>query len=192
MSQEALLAHLAGCLETAGIPFMVAGSHSSSFHGHPRATQDVDLVIEPTAEQLDRFLALLGEQYYVSPEGAREALQHHSMFNVIDFAEGCKADLIVRKDRPFSVEEFSRRQSATLYGRVLPVASAEDVILTKLEWDLITPSERQVTDALNVAVVQWPRLDREYLRRWAPALGVAEKLGELLKRAEELQPGQGS
>jgi hypothetical protein len=170
---------------------MVAGSHSSSFHGHPRATQDVDLVIEPTAEQLERFLALLGEQYYVSPDGAREALRHRSTFNVIDFAEGCKADLIVRKDRPFSIEEFGRRRTATLHGSEMPVASAEDVLLTKLEWDRITPSERQVTDALNVAVVQWPRLDRDYLRKWAPALGVAEKLEELLKRAEELQPRPG-
>lgn len=187
MTQGEFLTHLAACLEAAGIPFMVAGSHSSSYHGQARATNDVDLVIDPTPEQLDHFLTLLGDRYYVSPEAARQALQGRSIFNIIDFAAGWKADLIVRKDRQFSVEEFRRRQLGTLHGRFLPIASPEDVILTKLEWNGITPSERQVQDAYRVIVVQGPRLDREYLRKWAPTLGVAEQLEELLRRAEELE-----
>ena len=190
MTQEAFLAQVAGCLDAAGIPFMVAGSHGSSYHGQPRATNDVDLVIDPTAEQLDRFLALLGERYYASPEAAREALQRHSMFNIIDFEEGWKADLIIRKDRPYSVEEFSRRQPGILYGRAMPIASPEDLILSKLEWDALTPSERQRKDALNVAVVQWSRLDQAYLRRWAPQLGIADRLEVVLRQAEELQRPQ--
>ena len=110
------------------------------------------------------------------------------MFNVIDLTENWKADLIVRKDLPFSVEEFARRQALPLAGRELPVASAEDVILTKLEWDRITPSDRQLRDALGVAVVQGGRLDVAYLRRWAGEVGVAEKLEALLKEAAEVQP----
>jgi hypothetical protein len=188
MSQEDLMLRLAERLDEAGIPFMVAGSHSSSFHSEPRTTKDVDLVIDPTADQLDRFLAGLGDRYYVSLESAREAMAQRSMFNIIDFDTGWKADLIVRKDRPFSIEEFGRRQAHVLYGRPLPIASPEDVILTKLEWDKITPSEQQVRDALNVAVVKWPTLDQVYLRKWAPVLGVGEKLEELLRNAEEQQP----
>src|SRR5262249_7801892 len=130
-------------LGTAGGPFMVAGSLASSYHRQPRATMDIDLVIDPTAEQLERFLVLLGEDEYASPESAREALQKRSMFNVIDLNGGWKADLIVRKDRPFSVAEFARRQAGAVGGQTLPVASAEDTILAKLEWDRITPSERQ-------------------------------------------------
>ena len=45
-------------LEAASIPYMVAGSHASSYHGQPRATQDVDLVIDPSPQQFDEFLAL--------------------------------------------------------------------------------------------------------------------------------------
>ena len=45
------------------------------------------------------------------------------------------------------------------------MATAEEMILTKLEWNRITPSERQVQDALNVAVAQWPQLDQAYLRK---------------------------
>jgi hypothetical protein len=186
MTQEQFLAEIAQRLDAAGIPYMVAGSHASGYHGQPRATHDADLVIEPTPEQLDAFLNALSEPYYVSREAAHEALRQRSMFNVILFSEGWKADLIVRKERPFSVEEFRRRQVGQLYGHSLPVASAEDVILTKLEWNRISPSERQVRDALNVALAQWSRLDKTYLRSWAADLGVAEILEDLLRQAEEL------
>src|SRR5262249_11244741 len=101
MTQGDLLLQLAQLLDAAGIPFMIVGSHSSSVHSHPRSTNDVDLVIDPTAEQLDRFLSALGDSYYVSQEAAREALSRRSMFNIIDLDTGWKADLIIRKDRPF-------------------------------------------------------------------------------------------
>jgi hypothetical protein len=188
MNQDVFLKQVADWLEAAGIPYMVAGSHGSGYHGQARATNDVDMVIDPTPEQLDRFVALLGGRYYLSREAARDALRHRTMVNLIDVGEGLKADLIIRKERPFSLEEFRRRQVGTLYGRELPIVSAEDVILSKLEWDKITPSERQLRDALNVAVVQWPRLDREYLRKWAAELGVSESLEGLLRKAEDAQP----
>jgi len=181
MTHEEFLIRLVGMLEAAGIPFMLTGSHSSSFHGEPRATRDVDVVIDPSPEQLDQFLKLLGEDYYVIPEAAREALARRTMFNVIDFEGGWKADLILRKDRPFSIEEFRGRQPATLHGHVIPIATPEDVILSKLEWDRLAPSEQQRQDALHVAAVQDARLDRSYLRQWAAVLGVADALNELLR-----------
>lgn len=109
------------------------------------------------------------------------------MFNLIDSAAGWKANLMVRKDRPYSQEEFQRRRTVPLHGRMLPVVTPEDLILAKLEWDKNTPSERQLTDALFVAIAQWSRLDQAYLRKWAPALGVTERLEALLQQAKQSQ-----
>lgn len=191
MTQEAFLVQMARYLESVEIPFMVVGSLCSSYHGEPRATNDVDLVIDPTIDQLDRFLALLGDRYYVSQKAARDALHLRSLFNVVDYSGGWKADLIICKTRVYSAEEFQRRRVGTLHGHPMPIAAAEDVILTKLEWDKLTPSERQVTDALNVAKVQWSRLDQSYLRKWAPALGVSDRLEELLRVVEQFHRGEG-
>jgi hypothetical protein len=185
MTQEEFLHRLVASLEAAGVPFMIAGSLASSYHGRPRATQNVDLIIDPSPEQLDRFLTLVGEELYVNPEGAREALRRRSTFNVIDFAAGDKAHLIVRRDRPFSVEEFRRRRVGTPLGRPLPIASPEDVILTKLESDRTTPSAQQVEDALHVVLSQRDKLDKDYLRKWAGELGVADKVDELLRGAQQ-------
>jgi hypothetical protein len=188
MTQEEFLHQIAQFLESAGIPFMVAGSHASGHHGIPRSTLDVDIVIDPTPKQLAAFLAFLSEDYYASPTAAQQALRRRSMFNVIHSAAGWKADLIVCKDRPFDREEFRRRRIVVLYGNPVPAASAEDMILAKLEWNRITPSERQLQDACNVAIVQWPRLDQEYLQHWAAELGLLAELKELLRQAEQLQP----
>jgi hypothetical protein len=188
MTQADFLNSLGQRLEAAGIPFMVVGSHASSLHGIYRATTDVDIVIDPTPEQLTQFVTSLGDEIYVSPVSAQDALRRRSMFNVIDSANGMKADLIVRKDRPFDREQFQRRRTGTLGGYSIPVASAEDIILAKLEWNRITPSERQWQDAFNVAVVQWPRLDRDYLRRWSAELGLTSELELLLREAEKGQP----
>jgi hypothetical protein len=166
---------------------MVVGSHASSSYGQPRATLDLDLVIDPAAEQLEQLLVLPAKDYYVSPDAARDALRRRLLFNIIDFSEGWKADLIIRKDRPFSIEEFRRRQVRLLYGRPTPVASAEDVILSKLVWNKLTPSERQLKDPFNVVAAQGSLLDQTYLRNWAAVLGVGERLEELFHQAGELK-----
>jgi hypothetical protein len=60
MSDEgagAFLARLTVKLADAGVPSMVVGSFASSFHGVPRSSQDLDLVIDPQPESLRRFLA---------------------------------------------------------------------------------------------------------------------------------------
>jgi hypothetical protein len=192
MTQADFLNWVGTRLEAAGIPFMVVGSHASSLHGIYRATNDVDIVIDPTPAQLAQFVASLGDDIYVSADAAKDALRRRSMFNIIDFAHGMKADLIVRKNRPFDQEQLQRKRLGTIGGHSVPVASAEDIILAKLEWNRITPSDRQWQDAFNVAVVQWPKLDQAYLRHWAGELGLAEQLEELLRQAEEVQPPSGS
>lgn len=48
-----LLAAIGDRLEAAGIPYMVVGSMAGSFHGYPRTTADIDIVIDPTADSSD-------------------------------------------------------------------------------------------------------------------------------------------
>jgi hypothetical protein len=73
-----------------------------------------------------------------------------------------------------------------LLGEPAWLATAEDVILHKLYWDSITPSERQSSDAAGIAAVQSDSLDSAYLQRWATELGVSDKLSRLT--AGEIRP----
>src|SRR5262245_39801111 len=126
--EEEALARVVRDLEALGIPYMVTGSVASSFHGRPRTTHDADVVIDPTRDTLDRLVdGLAGAGFYVDPDRARDALARRRQFNAIEITSAFKLDLIIRKDRPFSREEFSRRQPVDLPGipRVA-LASPED------------------------------------------------------------------
>jgi hypothetical protein len=179
-SQNDLLKILVGHLEASGIPYMVSGSIGSTFYGKPRATQDIDIVVEADEKQLRAFAALFGEGYYVSESAIREAVAYARSFNIIDYNSGFKADIIVRKKRPFSIEEFSRKRTVRVGDDAVFMVSPEDSILSKLEWSKASSSERQFADACGVAAVQWERLDVDYLKKWAAVLGVADLLERLI------------
>lgn len=140
---------------------------------------DIDVVVDADEESLCRFARSLGPGYYVSEEAIRQAVRFRSVFNIIDERSGYKADLIVRKDRAFSRTEFQRRRRVRILGHGLDIASAEDVILAKLEWSKSGESERQWNDALQVARTQREHLDVAYLDKWAAELGVSELWGRL-------------
>ena len=158
-----------------GISYMLTGSVATSYHGRPRATHDADVVIDPTLAQLDLLVRDLDAAgFYVDAEGAREALRRRRQFNAIDTRYACKIDLIIRKDRPFSLEEFGRRQLVDLaFDHQVAMVTSEDAILSKLEWAMKGgDSERQLRDAAGVLEIN-PALDREYIERWAARLGVS-------------------
>jgi hypothetical protein len=176
MSLIDLVATIARRLDVAGIPYMLTGSLASSFHGEPRSTRDADVVIDPTPEALRRFVTALTQEegFYVDADAALDALEHRTQFNVIEVATGWKVDFIIRRDRPFSLEEFGRRQQVQLPGATMYVATAEDMIIAKLEWALAGESERQLRDVSSIASVMGNTLDLEYLERWIAALGLVD------------------
>jgi len=183
--QRDFLKRLVERLDEADVPYVVAGSLSSSLHGRPRATNDIDLVIAPTESQFQRFLDSLGSAYYVSTDAAWAALKGRTAFNIIDLRTGWKADLYVRGTRPFSLTAFDRRRKAGILGMEIWVLSPEDVILSKLEWAKESRSERQMQDVLGVLQMRRGSLDEEYLRKWAEVLGVQDLLKKLLEEARK-------
>jgi len=71
------------------------------------------------------------------------------------------------------------------------VATAEDIVLHKLHWYKIggEVSERQFRDVLGVLKVQGDDLDREYLDRWAEALGLRELTARAFREANLPESG---
>ena len=192
MSDELAVVRLVRRLEALGIPYMVAGSFASSHHGLPRATNDADLVIDPSPEALDRLVAdLQAEGYYADQKAAREALRRRRQFNVIDPESAFKIDLIVRKERDFSREEFARREVREFAGVRVSIATAEDTILSKLDWARKAGgSERQLRDAAGVLRVCGARLDLVYVEKWSEALGVLDLWRTVVRLVEGESSGR--
>jgi hypothetical protein len=179
-----LLHRLVDVLDRAGIPFMIAGSFASAAHGLPRTTQDVDVVIDPpTPDALDALLRSMSpDDYYVDGDAARDALRRRSMFNVVDQGSGWKVDFILRKNRPFSREEFARRMKLSLLDVPVYVASPEDTIVAKLEWSQQSGgSERQRRDVAGILATMGDQLDLAYVERWILELELSVEWREAKK-----------
>ncbi len=176
MSTPSLLRSVVAALEQVGIPFMLTGSLAAAWHGAGRATLDIDLVIDPRADQIEALIGALSRpDKYISADAVREALTQESMFNVVDTTTGWKADLIIRKSRPFSRTEFARRLLVEFEGTRLAVATAEDLIIAKLEWAKLGASARQIEDVSTLLRVAAGTLNQAYLDEWIGELGLADQ-----------------
>lgn len=177
MSLRDVFRNVRDALEETSIPYMVTGSIASSVHGIPRATQDIDVVIDPTREQLLELMTKFAEpDYEADRDDAVDALGRRSIFSVIDRRGIWKIDFIVRKIRPFSKKEFDRRQQIEIFDMPVYAATPEDVLLAKLEWAQLGESERQIRDAAGIITIQGQKLDTQYVERWAAALDVEDQL----------------
>lgn len=121
-------------------------------------------LIAVSREGIEELLRRLEDEgFYVSRDAVREALRRRSSFNAIDPASGWKVDWILRKDRPFSREEFERRRRVELLGMELFMVTAEDLIVAKLEWAKKGASDLQLRDALAILLRGGGELDRGYI-----------------------------
>lgn len=172
-------------LETAGVPYMLVGSVASAAYGMIRATQDIDIVIDPSPRSLDRLLAEFPTRdFHVSAAAAREALAKGGTFRIMPVDALWKLDMIIRCMTPHGIEEFSRRRQMEIAGMEFDVATAEDTIIARLSWVAPGGSARQVDDVRGILAAQRGMLDEAYLARWIAVL----ELDELWKRSTDEFP----
>ena len=178
----AALIPVVDALERLDVPYYVGGSAASSNYGVARSTLDVDLVADLGAKHVDPLVGSLKSAYYVDGKMISEAIARKSCFNVIHLATMFKVDVFAVKDRRYDRAALSRIRKDTLAlesaTAELFVASAEDIVLSKLEWFRLGDevSRRQWDDALGVLKVQQDALDKGYLVQWARELGIADLL----------------
>ncbi len=184
--QIAVTMIVADALESLGVLYAIGGSFASALHGVMRATMDADLVADLRPEHVDPLAQALSEVFYIDPEMMRNALRQQSSFNVIHLETMFKVDLFVAKPRAFDRSQLARRQLHLLSEDPechAYVTSAEDVVLSKLEWYQMSGgvSDRQWRDVLGVLKVQGERLDHGYMHLMATELGVTDLLERALR-----------
>jgi hypothetical protein len=186
------LTPLVDAFEQLGIAYYIGGSVSSSLHGLARRTQDVDVIVDIGANQVRLLVQRLQRDYYVDEQAWQDAVRRGLPYSVIHLGTMLKIDLMPLKRRSFTREEASRAQAHVLEAGTRPVrvASAEDAILTKLEWFDMggRSSSRQWNDILGIIKQQGAALDFSYLAQWADVLGVRDLLDQALVEAGFKQP----
>lgn len=178
-TEREFLIDVLGRLNQATIDYMLTGSMASNYWGIPRTTHDLDFVLVLEPRQVDQLLAAFRTGLFIQEDSVRSAFQPPYQFNVLDEQSALKADFWLLQDDPFEQTAFRRRLEIELFGVAAWIATAEDVLLHKLYWNKLTPSDRQLQDAAGVYVVQAEVLDRAYLNHWASTLGVQAKFDDI-------------
>ena len=176
MSSAAIFREIIGALDQAGIPYMVVGSFASNLWGTGRGTQDIDLVVSATPEQIHTLLSTLSaSQYYFDLDTALAACRRNDMFNILDMESGWKIDIIFEKPSAYHRQAFQRRTPAEIEQVPLFAATAEDTIISKLEWAKMGESSRQIEDVAGILRVSGASLDRPYIDKWVTSLGLTDQ-----------------
>jgi hypothetical protein len=167
-------------LEKLGILYYIGGSVASSVLGVRRFTIDADVIADIQVKHVRLLAKKLETIYYIDEDAIKDAIRHRSSFNIIYLSSMIKIDVFIPKQTPFAQQERQRIRKELVEEGIRPLylASAEDIILSKLDWykmgDKI--STRQWNDVLGVLTEQASALDITYLRHWARNLDVADLL----------------
>ena len=154
---ERVVAEAATALKRGGVPYVLIGGIASSVHGRPRATDDIDLLVDP--RDAERALETLGASGF-----ATEETDPHWIYKATK--DGLTVDVMfnIKGDVHVDDEMLERARPTSFAGEDVRVAGPEDVIVIKaLAHD--EPSFRHWHDALAIIAAQ--ELDWCYLVRRA-------------------------
>jgi hypothetical protein len=177
-------------LESAGIEYLIGGAIAEWAWGEPRATQDLDLVVDIPIEAVTRLSdELKSRDMLVPPEIILDALIEDRAdipINAIHLHSGLKADLYpVRSGDELRRDAFQRRLEVDFgppIGSIF-IHSAEDLIIYKLLYFSISQQPKHIRDITAILRARKNQLDLGHIEKWANRLGLSTIWYELLEDA---------
>ncbi len=159
---ESVMVRVADALEACGIPYLLTGSFASNYYGIPRSTEDADFVLQLTGGVGTQFVQHLGEDFLLEPQLSFET-QTGTLRQILSYRKKVfKVELFLLSQDPHDQSRFHRRRPVQMCDRRLWLASAEDVVVTKLRW----ARDKDKDDVRNVLAVQRDALDWGYIEHW--------------------------
>ncbi len=160
------------------IPIMFTGGMAVSLWANPRATYDVDGVIQISQNSLKEFLAEASRRGFTYDRKKPIKIIHGLSFITLSYPikkHKIYVDLFLAQSQYFK-EALSRRKKVVLSGTKIPIISAEDLILYKL----LSARGKDLDDILEIFLSQRGKLDLVYLKKWAKELGITTQLEDEL------------
>lgn len=182
--QEQLLKEISRFLEKRKIPYMLTGAWNVIYFGRPRASHDIDFIVEiqeKDAEKTARAFKKEFFDYILQEDFIKQQIIQKGYFNIYHSGTGLKVDFWLLKNEKYDKTRFKRRLHVKLLGQKMCLATAEDTILQKLRWYKRAKIEKHFVDAAFVFQMQKENMDFKYLKKWVEKLKVEKDFKELGK-----------
>lgn len=180
--QASLLISLVSFFRDNDIPYMITGAWSVIFYGRPRASHDIDFVVELYESDIDRVLSAIDTlplEFSVQKDMVQEGIKGKNLFQIIHRPTLLKIDVWLLTDDYYDQSRFKRKKVVNIFGTRVMISSAEDTVLQKLRWYKEAKIEKHIVDAAFVYQIQEKTLDIKYLESWAKKLGITRNLHQL-------------
>src|SRR5574339_336329 len=174
-------------LNAARVEYLIGGAIAEWAWGEPRATQDLDLVVNITIKSVNRLSQELEKRDMLIPAEIilDNILEERAdiPINAIHMYSGLKADLYpVREGDELRHSAFQRRQQVDYgppIGKVY-IHSPEDLILYKLMYFGLSQQSKHSRDIAAILKSKKDELDLAYIEGWVTRLGLSSLWKEML------------
>jgi hypothetical protein len=174
-------------LEAAGVDYLIGGAVAEWAWGEPRATQDLDFVIDLPIKAINKLSKELEKRHMLVPaEIMLDTMTEDRAdipINAIHVYTGFKADLyLVREGDELRQSAFQRRREVDYgppIGKVY-VHSPEDLILYKLIYLGISGQPKHSRDIAAILYSRKEELDFTHIEEWVTRLGLGPLWKEIL------------
>jgi hypothetical protein len=119
-------------LSDAGAEFVLVGGHAVAFHGHPRATKDLDVLVRATeanAKLVYRALAAFGAPLATFEVGAGDFASYDGVLQM--GVPPLRIDIINRADGITFDEAIAEHSSIEIEGHIIPVIGRTALLKNK-------------------------------------------------------------
>jgi hypothetical protein len=176
-------------LDAAGIDYLIGGAVAAWAWGEPRATLDLDLVVNIPMQAVNQLSKELAKrQMFVPAEIIMDNLLEYRSdlpINAIHSHSGYKADLYpLREGDELRASALERRQQIDL-GEPLGVVylhSPEDLIIYKLWYYSLSQQTKHIRDITSIVLSLAEELDYDYIKEWADKKGLTGIWEHLLSK----------
>jgi hypothetical protein len=163
-----MIKSLDSALEHLRIPYVIIGGIAASVLGRPRTTMDADVVILISKRRLRTFLNILKSNGFRIPPSREDKILEKlkRLLPVkISFKQRFSTDIRIAS---YSLDKsaIERALRIELFGKELPVASPEDIILYKI----VRFSDLDKADMKAILSRFRGKLDLSYIRKGAQEL----------------------
>lgn len=162
-----------------GVSCMIGGSVATMFHGEPRATMDIDIIVDANESVADRIIeAFPAHRYYLPPHGvlSRElARPRHGSFQILDKEAGLKADVYVAGSDPLQAFGFANKVDVEVANHRLVLAPPTYIVMIKLLFYSMSQQAKHLDDIAGILRISPDKVDRDSVTDYAAQHGVLDE-----------------
>ncbi len=186
MTVEQLAIRVIRACEAQSVDHMLTGAFAYNCYGIPRATKDVDIVVDvsapggikPLITKLEPDIVFGDQVQFDTLTWGRRHIGNPVGNSLV------RIELFELFDDDFVKTQFSRRKRITVPQLSMDswIPTAEDIITQKLRWG----RPKDLEDALDVLATEGPEtLDMPYIENWCAIHKTTERLQATLARIPE-------